>query len=234
MPPFEMLAFDADDTLWHNERLYINAQARLASLLSGYQDPEWVRQRLFQTESHNMQHYGYGIKAFTLSMIETAIELTDGKISGQDLNQILLTAKGMLNAEVELLDHVGETIPRLAQTHTLMLITKGDLLEQERKINRSGLRQYFTHVEIVSQKNRENYSQMLEQHSILPQRFMMVGNSPRSDILPILELGGSAVYIPYETTWLHEAADLPVEGQSGFYPLHHMGELPLLLEELEK
>jgi len=234
MPPFAMLAFDADDTLWHNERLYVDAQARLADLLSAYQDGKWVRQRLFQTESHNMQHYGYGIKAFTLSMIETAIELTEGKISGQYLGQILAVAKGMLNAEVELLDHVGETIPLLAETHPLMLITKGDLLEQERKIKRSGMARYFKHVEIVSQKSRENYSELLKQHGIPPERFLMVGNSPRSDILPILELGGNAVYIPYETTWLHEAADLPPEGQAGFYALQHMGELPTLIAGLEK
>lgn len=233
MSLFEIIAFDADDTLWHNERLYINAQSKFTQLMGSYHNPEWVSERLNQTESRNLHHFGYGIKAFALSMIETAVELTEGQISGQDIQKIIDLAKEMLSADVQLLDAVGETIPQLAAKYRLMLITKGDLLDQESKIDRSGLRQYFQIVEIVSQKTRESYEQVLQRNSVEPSRFLMVGNSLRSDILPILDLGGSAVYIPYETTWLHEVADAPAENQCGFYSLERFSQLPGLLDQLE-
>jgi len=231
---FDLLAFDADDTLWHNERLYVNTQARFTQLLSQYHPADWVNDRLYQTETANLQHFGYGIKAFALSMIETAIELTEGRISGSDIQAIVGWAKGMINAEVELLRDVSLTIPELAKKYPLMLITKGDLLDQERKISLSGLGSYFQQVEVVSQKTVESYEKLLRKHAILPGRFLMVGNSLRSDILPILELGGRAVYVPYETTWLHEEADLPQPGTPGFYQLEHLGQLPALLEKYEQ
>lgn len=230
---FDMIAFDADDTLWHNERLYIDAQAKFAQLLSQYHKPEWVSERLYQTETRNIQHFGYGIKAFALSMIETAVELTEGRISGRDIQSVIDLAKGMLTAKVELLDHVRETISQIANKYHLMLITKGDLLDQETKIARSGLQGYFQYVEVVSHKTRESYERLLKRYSLAPERFMMVGNSLKSDILPILELGGNAVYIPYELTWIHEIANTPAEGHPGFYPLEHMGQLPALLERLK-
>jgi putative hydrolase of the HAD superfamily len=233
MSKFDMIAFDADDTLWHNERLYVNAQTKFAQLLSQYHKPEWVNERLYQMETQNIQHFGYGIKAFALSMIETAVELTEGRISGTDIQAVINLAKEMLTADVELLDHVRETIPQLAANHQLMLITKGDLLDQETKIVRSGLGEYFQHIEVVSHKTRESYERLLKRYSIVPNRFLMVGNSLKSDIWPILELGGDAVHIPYETTWLHEAADTPPDGQPGYYLLEHMGQLPALLEGLE-
>ena len=234
MSKFDVIAFDADDTLWHNERLYVNAQTRFAELLSHYHEPEWVRDRLYQTETRNIQHYGYGIKAFALSMIETAVELTEGRISGKDIQAVIDLAKEMLGAEVQLLDHVQETIPQLADTYPLMVITKGDLLDQEGKILRSGLGEYFQYIEVVSHKTRESYARVLKRVSIPPERFLMVGNSLKSDILPILELGGTAVYIPYDITWLHEAADPPPDGQPGYYLLEHMGQLSMLLEQLEQ
>jgi putative hydrolase of the HAD superfamily len=233
MNQFDLIAFDADDTLWHNERLYVNAQARFAQLLSHYHNPEWIGERLYQTETHNIQHFGYGIKAFALSMIETAVELTEGRLSGQDVQALIDLAKEMLSAKVELLEHVAETIPQLAANYQLMVITKGDLLDQETKIARSGLGKYFQQVEIVSQKTPETYLRLLKKASIPPERFLMVGNSLKSDILPILELGGNAVHIPYETTWLHEVASPPAEGQAGYYSLEHLGQLPALLEQLE-
>ncbi len=189
MTTFDMIAFDADDTLWHTERLYVDAQARFVQLLAHYRDAEWVRERLFQTEMRNMQHFGYGVKAFALSMIETAVELTEGQaprragraISGQDIHALIGLAKEMLGAEVELLPHVAEAIPVLAARYPLMVITKGDLLDQETKIARSGLGGYFRHVEIVSEKTTESYARLFRQHGIAPERCLMVGNSLRSD-----------------------------------------------------
>lgn len=232
MPTFDLIAFDADDTLWHNERLYATAQAQYARLLAHYHPEEWIMARLYQTETHNLEHYGYGIKAFALSMIETAVELTEGRISGQDIQAIIAMAKGMLSAEVELLPYAAETIPQLAAVQRLTVITKGDLLDQEAKLARSGLGSYFETIEVVSHKNPESYARVLKRADVAPQRFLMIGNSLRSDILPVLELGGQAVYIPYEITWMHEAADLPPAGQPGFYQLEHLGQLPGLIERI--
>jgi putative hydrolase of the HAD superfamily len=233
MTTFDIIAFDADDTLWHTERLYVDAQARFVQLLAPYLDADWVRERLFQTEMRNMQHFGYGVKAFALSMIETAVELTEGRVSGHDIRALIDLAKEMLSAEIELLDHVAETIPLLAARHRLMVITKGDLLDQETKIARSGLASYFERVEIVSEKTTESYARLFRQHGIAPQRCLMVGNSLRSDILPILALGGYAVYVPYDLTWQHEMAQPPPPDQPGFYQIEHLGQLPALLAQIE-
>lgn len=234
MTRFDLIAFDADDTLWHNERLYANAQHRFKELLAQYHSPEWIDERLYNTEMRNLPHFGYGIKAFALSMIETAVELTEGRISGQDVQTIINLARGMLVAEVELLDHAAETVARLADTHTLMVITKGDLRDQEGKIARSGLAPYFRHVEIVSDKNPENYDAILKRYGVPPERFLMVGNSLRSDIQPVLALGASAVYMPYHLTWAHEVVTPPPAGQPGYYELAHLGLLPGLIEMLER
>jgi putative hydrolase of the HAD superfamily len=234
MPRFETIAFDADDTLWHTERLYVSAQAKFKQLLAHYHRPEWIDEHLYQTEMRNLQHFGYGIKAFALSMIETALELTEGRISGGDIQTIIDSAREMLAAEVELLEHAAETITSLAGTYTLMLITKGDLRDQEMKIARSGLAQHFRHIEIVSDKSRTSYEVLLQRHGIAPDRFIMVGNSLRSDILPVLALGASAVYVPYQLTWAHEVADPPPVEQPGYYELEHLGLLPNLLVRLER
>lgn len=233
MPQFDLIGFDADDTLWHNERAYQEAQDRFAEILAKYQPQGWVREKLLQTEIRNLAHFGYGIKAFVLSMIESGIELTGGQISGSDISSLIEMARAMLNAEVELLPGVRETIPSLAATHPLVLITKGDLLDQERKITRSGLESYFPQVEIVSQKNSETYERILKARGTSPGRFLMVGNSLRSDVLPILSMGGSAVYIPYPFTWEHEYAETPPAGTPGFHTLENFGSLPTLLKQLE-
>lgn len=233
MPAFDTIAFDADDTLWHSERHYAQTQAEFAKLLAHYRDEAYIHAHLYEVESRNIQHFGYGVKGFALSMIETAVELTDGRVSGNDIKAIIALAKDMLNANIELLDGVSETIAQLAERHRLMVITKGDLLDQEKKIQRSGLRKYFHRIEIVSEKTRESYARLLAEHSIATQKFFMVGNSLRSDILPILELGGSAAYIPYEITWQHETAETP-GGDAGFHQLEHIGQLPALLDQLEK
>src|SRR5262244_114802 len=229
---FDVIAFDADDTLWHNEPLYRGTQRQVVEILSHYHDRAWIESQMFETETRNLDHYGYGIKGFTLSMIETAIDLTEGRISGDEIRQIIGLTRKMFRAPVELLDGVRETIAALAQSHVLMLITKGDLFEQEGKIARSGLAEFFSKVEIVPIKTREIYTSLAEKHKINPRQFLMVGNSMRSDILPVIEMGGRAVYIPYETTWEHEV--VPEEEMAGreFIRLAHIRELPALLNEL--
>ena len=229
---FEYLAFDADDTLWHSERLYAEIQKRFTGMLSHYHDSEWINERLYQTEIRNIKHFGYGIKAFSLSLIETAIELTEGRISSSEIKEIVNWSKEMLNSEVELLPDVNQVISRLSAQYPLMIITKGDLLDQEAKIKKSGLADYFQHIEIVSQKSAESYGGLFKKHGITPNRFIMVGNSLPSDILPVLKLGGSAVHIPYEITWLHEAAEPPPHDHPGYYQLKAIGELPGLLEQI--
>jgi putative hydrolase of the HAD superfamily len=234
MPHFQIIAFDADDTLWHNERLYVRAQERLKALLATYVADETMDERLYHTEMRNLEHFGYGIKAFALSMIETAIELTGGRISAGEIQQIIDTAREMLLADVELFEHVDEVLGLLSESHALMLITKGDLRDQEMKLARSGLAERFRHVEIVSDKSRETYRTILSRHSIPPAAFLMVGNSLRSDILPVLELGASAVYIPQALAWAHESAEIPPASQPGYYQLPDIRELPALVTRLEQ
>jgi putative hydrolase of the HAD superfamily len=233
MSRFEIIAFDADDTLWHNERTYINAQTKFRQLLAHYHSPEWIDERLYQTEMRNLQHFGVGAKAFALSMIETAVELTEGRITGHEIQTIIDSAKEMLAADIELLQHVAETITSLVENYSLMLITKGDLRDQELKIARSGLSPHFRHLEIVSDKSQESYDRLLKRYGLTPERFLMVGNSLRSDILPVLALGASAVYVPYELIWQHEIVEPPPAGQPGYYEIEHLGLLPGLLQELE-
>jgi putative hydrolase of the HAD superfamily len=201
---FDIIAFDADDTLWHNERLFSMTQVKFKALLSRYTTNPNLDTQLYQTEIRNLRYFGYGIKGFTLSMIETAIELTNGKIQGHDIQQLIDYAREMLSAPVDLLPHVEKTITRLHPHYPLMIITKGDLLDQENKIARSGLANYFTHIEIVSHKTPAIYSEILARHGYPADRFLMVGNSLKSDVLPVLELGGQAVHVPYHTTWAHE------------------------------
>ncbi len=229
---FDVIAFDADDTLWHNEPIYRGTQRRIVEILARYHDAAWIESRMYETEIRNLENYGYGLKGFTLSMIETAIELTDGQISGAEIGQMIDLARDALRAPVVLLDGVVEVIEALAPSHALMLITKGDLFEQEAKIIRSGLADRFRAIEIVRTKVRETYETLAVRHGFRPERFLMVGNSLRSDILPVLEMGGRAVHIPYETTWAHEV--VPEEELVGkeFFRLAHIRELPALIHSL--
>ena len=229
---FDLIAFDADDTLWHNELLYAEAQDKLKELLSSYVDGEMVVQSLYEKETRNLELYGYGIKSFALSMIETAIELTQGEIRGAEIQQIIGFAREMLTSPVQLFEHAEETICELAQSYALMVITKGDLLDQQSKLSRSGLEDYFQSVEIVSEKARGTYEVLLEKRGIEPQRFLMVGNSLKSDILPVLALGGHAVYIPHHLTWAHETVDSEPVEHDDYYELEHLGQLPPLIGRL--
>ena len=228
----EVIAFDADDTLWHNESLYTITQERFARLLSNYRDSESIYQELYETEKRNLKLFGYGIKGFTISMIETAIEITDGQICGEDIQAILDYSKEMLRAPVQLIEQVVEVLTEMAKSYSLMLISKGDLFDQETKLARSDLANYFEVVEIVSEKTPATYENVLFKHNLSANRFMMVGNSLRSDILPILAIGGHAVYIPYHTTWAHEVVEDEAPQSPNFHELDHIGQLPGLVEKL--
>lgn len=231
MAPFKIIAFDADDTLWHNETLFASTQESFYRLLEPYHDRAWVEKRLYKTETKNLDLFGYGIKAFILSMIETAIELSEGRITGTEIAQLIEHGKTMLRAPVEPLPHVTETLKQLADHYTLLVITKGDLLDQEAKFARSGLDPYFQKLHVVSNKEREVYQTILDHHGVTPQQFLMVGNSLKSDILPVTELGARAVHIPYHITWQHEYVDEKTENRA-YNSLAHMGHLPALIEEL--
>ncbi len=231
---FDVIAFDADDTLWHNEPLYRDMQQKVSAMLAQYHEPAWVTQRLYETEIRNLEHYGYGAKGFTLSLIETAIELTEGRISGAEISQIIALTKAMLSAPIELLEGVRETIGQLAEQFQLMVITKGDLFDQEAKLARSGLGDCFRHIEIVPDKTAAVYAAIIARHRFDPQRFVMVGNSLKSDVLPVLALGGHAVYIPYQTTWEHERVPEAELADKHFHELAHIGALPDWLNEWKK
>lgn len=201
---FDLIAFDADDTLWHNEIVFQSTHKRFVGLLEKYHEPEWILERLFETEIHNLKHFGYGIKGFTLSMIETAVELTEGRISGEEIQEIVDMGRDMLAHPVELLEGVKEVVEFVAEKQPIMLLTKGDLLDQETKLARSGLGDLFSTIEVVSEKNVDTYTSIIKQQEVHPDKFLMVGNSMKSDIIPVLEVGAEAVYIPYKTTWAHE------------------------------
>jgi putative hydrolase of the HAD superfamily len=226
---FDLIAFDADDTLWHNESLYNDVQDRLSELLARYGYSGDVVQALYDTEKHNITYFGYGIKSFTLSMIELAVRVTGGAIHGDDVGQIIGFAKTMIDTPPELLPQVEETLAQLAGRR-LMIITKGDLLDQQRKLSRSRLDRYFDLVEVVSEKTADTYRTILAKYHIAPARFLMIGNSLKSDILPAVEVGAQAVYIPYQTTWMHEhIEDAP---RNGYHTLDHIGQLPALIAQL--
>lgn len=222
---FDVIAFDADDTLWHNESLYAQTQEKYRKLLRAYAAPEQINQTLFDTEMRNLQHFGYGIKSFTLSMLETAVTLADGQISGREVQTIINFAKEMFNSPTRLLDQVEATIANLAPTHTLMLITKGDLLDQEAKLARSGLAGYFQYIEVVSHKTSATYANLLDKYHVEPARFLMVGNSLKSDVLPVVEIGGTAVFIPYHITWDHEIVPETEQTAKQYVELDHIGQL---------
>ena len=226
-----LIAFDADDTLWENEIHFETAKDRFTQLLSSDSDPVWTERELYETEMRNLAHFGYGIKSFTLSMIETALDLTKGEVTGQQIRQILDYGKEMLQTPIKPLPYVEEVLTHLSQTRPLMLLTKGDLFDQEAKIARSGLADHFTYIEIVSEKNEETYAALLQRHDIQPADFCMVGNSLKSDILPVVALGGHAVYVPYYTTWLHERVEPSEVERQRYHQISHLGELPRLLAE---
>jgi putative hydrolase of the HAD superfamily len=226
-----VVAFDGDDTLWHNESLFSMTQERFRALLQGY-GVEGVDERLFATETRNLRLFGYGVKGFIISMIETAIEVTAGEVRAVEIAAIIEAGKAMLDHPVEPLDGVETTLEALHSHYRLMVITKGDLFDQESKLARSGLADRFTRIEIVSEKDEATYRRILTAGGIEPCEFMMVGNSVKSDIVPVLALGATAVHVPYHLTWAHERADIAHESHERMHTLTEISALPDLLATL--
>ncbi|MDY2586537.1 HAD family hydrolase [Winogradskyella aquimaris] len=200
----KVIGFDADDTLWVNETYFREAEEAVGQLLSHYETPNKVDQELFKMEMKNLPTYGYGVKGFVLSMIELAIELSAGSVSNEIIGKILDIGKDIINKPIELLDDVEDVLKTLSRDYRLILATKGDLLDQERKLEKSGLLQYFHHIEVLSEKQEPNYQKLLNHLDIKPSEFLMVGNSLKSDILPLINIGAEAIHVPFHTTWEHE------------------------------
>ena len=225
------IAFDADDTLWQNEHYYQLSQQRFAELLADRADAARVHDALLDAEKRNIDRYGFGIKGFTLSMIETALELCQGDVSSETIRKIIELGREQLVHPVDLLPHARETIMALQGHFTLLLITKGDLYDQERKIAQSGLGACFDAIEVVSDKNAATYQKLFARHGSGAPTSAMVGNSLKSDVLPAIAAGGFGVYVPHPLTWSYEHAT-PPEGEPRFRQINHLGELPALIESL--
>lgn len=226
------LGFDADDTLWQNEQFFRLTEQRFAALLGDYADHETIARNLLETERRNLGHYGYGIKGFTLSMIETAVELTQGRIPAHAINEILSAGREMLSHPIEPLPQARETLQRLAGEYRIILITKGDLFDQERKLAQSGLGDFFNAVEIVSEKSEATYRKLFVRHADGPDRAMMIGNSLKSDVVPAIAAGSWGVHVPHHLTWALEHDEAPL-GAARYRTIKHLGQLPGLLEELD-
>jgi putative hydrolase of the HAD superfamily len=226
------IGFDADDTLWHNEAIFEAAHERYRALLGRWHDAATIDSRLFATEMRNLELYGYGIKAHALSCIETAIDLSGGDICAAEIREIIAGAQAMLAHPVELLDGAAEVVAQLALKYPLLLITKGDLRDQERKLAKSGLAQHFLSTEIVAEKDAETYARVLRRLKIAPEQFLMVGNSLKSDILPALDLGAAAVLVPYRLLWQGEEVASAPAPAGRFSQLATLRELPALVERL--
>lgn len=226
------IGFDADDTLWHNETFYRMTEERFASLLADHAEAEILANRLLEAERRNLELYGFGIKGFILSMIETAIEVTEGRVPASVIDQILKAGHDMLRHPVETLPHARETLEKLAGRYRIILITKGDLFDQERKLAQSGLGDFFDAVEIVSDKTPRTYETLFARHAEGPERSMMVGNSLKSDVVPAIEAGSWGVHVPQELIWALEHAEEPV-GHPRYRQLAHLGELVDLIASLD-
>ncbi|MFC7705814.1 HAD family hydrolase [Plastorhodobacter daqingensis] len=226
------IGFDADDTLWQNERFFRMTQDRFAELLSDHTEPGALQARLLEAERRNLGHYGFGIKGFVLSMIETAIEVTEERVPASVIAELIATGREMLRHPIELLPHARDAIEALAPHHRIVLITKGDLLDQERKLAQSGLGDLFDAVEIVSHKSPATYGTVFARHGDGPARAMMVGNSLRSDVIPALEAGGWGVFVPHPLTWELEHAVAPTD-HARFRELPDLGALPDLVATLD-
>ncbi|MDU0369437.1 HAD family hydrolase [Hymenobacter endophyticus] len=233
MPAPRLIAFDADDTLWPNQPHFDLAEAHLYELLSHYGTPEQLSNQFFALQRENLHLFGYGAKSFMLSMIETVIRLTNGQVSGQEIQHILDYGKRLLDYPIELLPHVPEVLATVqAQGIPLMLLTKGDLFDQESKLARSGLGDLFDHVEIVSEKNEATYQRLLARHGVPPEEFVMIGNSLKSDVLPVARLGGRAVYVPYYTTWVMERVSEEDLAGVSFQEVASLAEVPGWLAQI--
>jgi len=233
----KLIAFDGDDTLWHNERSFRAARVRFRRLLDDAGvviSEEEIEAAVDRVEVANIDYYGYGVSSFILSLIETAIDLTAGRVTGAQLKDLIELSKHMLTEEIELFPAARETVAALAERYPLMLVTKGDLLHQTSKLERSGLREGFRFVEVVSHKTVDVYSAILARHDVAADRFLMIGNSLKSDVIPVAEAGGWAVHVPAALTWSHEHADLPEHVQHRTFELTTLDRLPAVIETIER
>jgi len=228
-----LVGFDADDTLWRSQDYFDAAQADFERIVATYVDLDDVAHRLYAVEKRNLALFGYGVKGMVLSMVEAAVEITEQRISAGDLHRIVGLGKDLLRHPVEVLDGVRAAVEAIAADHPVVLITKGDLFHQEAKVRESGMADLFRRIEIVSEKDAVTYARLFEEFDIAPQRFLMVGNSLRSDIAPVLELGGWGVHVPYHTTWAHEAdATLP-HGSERMRAIAGIADLAQAVQELD-
>ncbi len=230
---FDVIAFDADDTLWHNERSYRDGREHFRRILarSGVElGEDEIEARVTRTEIANIEYFGYGVSSFALSLIETAIDATAGRIAARDLHALIDFARQMLSEDIELFEGVAETLAMLSSAYPLMLVTKGDLLHQTSKLERSGLKPYFSYVEVVSHKTPPVYSGILARHGIDAARFLMVGNSLRSDVLPAIDAGAWAVHVPAALSWSHEHAEVPDYARPRYVELPSIRALPAVID----
>jgi putative hydrolase of the HAD superfamily len=227
-----LIGFDADDTLWRSEDYYRDAQARFEAMLANYVDVDDVHERLYAIESRNIALFGYGVKGMSLSMLEAAYEISGGRVSAEDLHRIVLQAKQMLRHPVELIPGIREAVAEIAADFPVVLITKGDLFHQEAKVRESGLADAFGRIEIVSEKDAATYARLFREFEVEPREFLMVGNSLRSDIVPVLALGGWGVHMPYHVTWAHEQDAGGVPDPARFREVANASELPAAVRAL--
>ena len=228
-----MVGFDADDTLWRSQDYFDEAQQRFEQIIAGYVDLADVGARLYQYESRNIAFFGYGVKGMALSMVEAAVDITEARIDARDIGRIVSLAKDLLRHPVELLPGVRTAVEAVASQHPVVLITKGDLFHQEAKVRDSGLSDLFRRIEVVSEKDPDTYARLLDEFGLAAAQFLMVGNSLRSDIAPVLELGGWGVHVPYHTTWAHEADAELQTGHGRMRTIASLDELPQALQELD-
>jgi len=210
----KVIAFDADDTLWVNEPYFQNTEKKFCSLLEEFLPEQDLSRELLKIEIENLALYGYGIKGYILSMIETALKVTDNTITNEAIDRIIGYGKELLNEPIELLDNVEEVLKALQGHYRIVVATKGDLLDQERKLKKSGLSHYFHHIEIMSEKGEEDYLKLIRHLDIRPEEFIMIGNSLKSDVIPVLNIGGHAIHVPYHTTWAHEHVETTLEHEN--------------------
>jgi putative hydrolase of the HAD superfamily len=228
MKTLKTIAFDADDTLWHNEPFFDEAQEKFCALLHDLASHQEILGLILQQQIQNLPMYGFGIKAFTLSMIETALQLTNNQLNGDALQKILQIGKDLLQKPVELLPNIEEVLQDLQKNYKLIVATKGDLKDQHRKLHDSGLGHYFHHIEVMSDKTETDYTKMLQRLDCRAENFVMIGNSLKSDVLPVLEIGGTGIHIPYVTTWEYEKIDFEIKHPK-FYSINSVLELKNIL-----
>ncbi len=228
MAQITTIGFDADDTLWQNEQFFRITQERFQALLADFADPDHLSERLLAAERRNLGHYGFGIKSFTLSMIETAIEVTDERVPASVIRALIEAGQEMLAHPIELLPHAREAVERVAADYHVILVTKGDLLDQERKLAQSGLGEMFDGVEIVSEKTEQTYHAVFARHGTGPDEAMMIGNSLKSDVVPAIAAGAWGVHVPHSLTWALEHDEAPT-GHARFAELQDLGGLQALL-----